>query len=1110
MATLVSPGVSVSVIEEDLAAGVGPGTVPLVIIATGTNKTNEAGAIAEGTLAENAGKLELITSQRELVQKYGIPYFRKVDGSVVQGDEVNEYGLHAAYSYLGLANRAFVLRADLDTSQLLPTETMPRGKPANGTYWFDFTDTQFGVFISNGNAIPGLAWTKITPKLPSASDVDPVTGIPSATYGSNGEFAVVTSFNDNKIYEKIAGQWIVIGTTGWLGSKPTYAVGTILNPVASSGTVNLIINGETVAIANGDDLSNVTTAITNAAIDDILAEDEDGYLKLTNTAGGDITIASGGTGLATFGFSSFYEGVSLIYDTHINVPDGSKSGKIWIKTTSPNFGANYKLYRYNASLDQFTSVNAPLYEDDTAADFAFGLAKSIGTVYVQYDATGAGVEASAVFKRWSGSVWETLSYVASVVEPSSDPDEGTLWFNAALEADILVNTGNQWRGYRNVYPATDPNGPQITSAEPTSQSTGAPLANYDLWIKSDDSLEYPKIYRYLNGEWILIDNSDKTTPFGVIFGDIREDSGPVGPWIKGGTAATASARLKARNVYIKNPGVGYTDGSYTATVSGGTSTSQTTLNVVVSGGQVQSASVATAGSYSVLPAGGISVTVTGITGSPTTEAEFNIDWSVASLAISSGGAGYTSNPIISIVGGGGIGATAYTTVTTGAVTSATVVNGGGGYSSVPRVIINTPFGKPNSDDVADMAVSDWNDPVELDLLNPQLFPAGMIIFNTRRSTNTVKVWRPEYFDGIAEYSVGNFLSDAYENANPGARDAAYTYLMNKPSRWVNFSGNDLAGIGLFGRFAQRICVVRAMAAQIIANQDIRSEFIGYNLLTAPGYVELLDELITLNVDRRETSFIISDVPSDLRPNATEINNWATNARNVASNGRLGRINTYDYAAMYYPWALSTNLTGDEIVVPSSTVALRTYGYNDSVAYPWYPPAGSRRGIISNASSVGYVDAETRTYQPVTLNPGQRDVLYLNKINPLAFIPGRGLLVYGDKTLSPNDNSALSRVNVARLIVYLRTILPNLVVPFLFELNTERTRAAAREVVSGVMVDLMGKEAISDFLIVCDVSNNPPEVIDSNTLIIDVLLAPTKSINYVLIPIRIRRTGNVQE
>lgn len=1104
MATLISPGVEVLVDDQTVSPPTGPGTVPLIFIATGTNKTNELGAIAEGTLAENAGKLELITSQRELIQKFGIPYFRENDGTVVQGDELNEYGLWAANSVLGITNRAYVVRADLDTKQLLPTEEAPRGRPVNGTYWFDYTKSSFGIFVANGNSIPGLSWDRVTPLLPSANNVNPVTGVPNNTYGADGDFAVVTTFTDNTVYEKIDGDWFVVGSTLWKAEKPTNAIGTVVAANASATAQNLTINGEAVTITAADTPAVVVGKIISAAIDDITASLTSGQLTITNTAGGSITLASTGTALADYGLLPSYGATTFTYANHINVPHGNVVGSVWFKTTNPNFGANFVVRRFNASLDQFQQVSAPLFANNTDADAALGLSKTVGSLYVQFDANSDNT-ASQVIMRWSGAVWEPLTYEVSINEPTSAPDEGTLWFNAALEADILVNTGNQWRGYRNVYPATDPNGPQMTSLEPVAQSTGAPLANYDLWIKTDEVNDYPKMYRYLNGEWVLIDNTDKTTPFGVVFGDIRENSGPVGPWIRGGVSATGTATLTAGNIFVRNPGAGYTNGTYSVTVAGGTFTTATTATVVVQGGEVQTVTLDVPGRYSALPVGGAVVSVTGITGSPTEEAEFSINWKADTIAITSGGAGYTNDPYISIVGGGGVGATATTTVSAGVVITGTVVNGGAGYTSIPKVLINTPFGQPESDNVADMSVSDWNDPVALDLLNPQLFPAGMILFNTRRSTNNVKVWRPAYFNGVTTYTVGNFLSDAYEAANPGAQDAAITYLANHPQRWVTFSGNDLNGVGLFGRYAQRICVVRAMAEQIAGNQDIRSEFTSYNIVAAPGYVELYDELITLNVDRRETAFIIADTPFDLKPNATDINAWATNSRNVASNGRLGRVNLYDYAAMYYPpTGLGTNVDGKEVAIPSSAIALRSMIYSDSVSFPWYPPAGTRRGVITNASSVGYVDNETRLYRSVTLNPGQRDVLYTNKINPLAFIPNRGLLVYGDKTLTPNDTSALSRINVARLVVYLRTVLPSALAPWLFQLNTPKERKSAIEMLNSMMIDLYGKNAITDWLVVDSTTNAQ---VDRNEMWCDILVVPTKSINFIYVPIRIRNTGS---
>ena len=102
MATLVSPGVAVSVTDESQYGGAGQGTVPLIILATESNKANlSASGYAQGTIPANAGKPYLLTSQRELVELFGQPQFKVVDGTPVHGAETNEYGLLTAYSYLG-------------------------------------------------------------------------------------------------------------------------------------------------------------------------------------------------------------------------------------------------------------------------------------------------------------------------------------------------------------------------------------------------------------------------------------------------------------------------------------------------------------------------------------------------------------------------------------------------------------------------------------------------------------------------------------------------------------------------------------------------------------------------------------------------------------------------------------------------------------------------------------------------------------------------------------------------------------------------------------------------------------------------------------------------
>ena len=146
---LISPGVEVTVIDESFYTPAEPGTTPLIVIATGENKKNAAGTgTAAGTLAANIGKAFRITSQRELVETYGVPFFEQTpNSSPIHGGERNEYGLLAAYSYLGVSNSAFIVRADVNLSELEPKTAAPGAEPLDGAWWFDINN--FGYFISD-------------------------------------------------------------------------------------------------------------------------------------------------------------------------------------------------------------------------------------------------------------------------------------------------------------------------------------------------------------------------------------------------------------------------------------------------------------------------------------------------------------------------------------------------------------------------------------------------------------------------------------------------------------------------------------------------------------------------------------------------------------------------------------------------------------------------------------------------------------------------------------------------------------------------------------------------------------------------------------------------
>jgi phage tail sheath protein FI len=169
------------------------------------------------------------------------------------------------------------------------------------------------------------------------------------------------------------------------------------------------------------------------------------------------------------------------------------------------------------------------------------------------------------------------------------------------------------------------------------------------------------------------------------------------------------------------------------------------------------------------------------------------------------------------------------------------------------------------------------------------------------------------------------------------------------------------------------------------------------------------------------------------------------------------------------------------------------------------PAGFTRGLVTNASSVGYLTEEGE-FKAAILNQGQRDTLYINKINPIAYIPNRGLVVYGQKTRHNLDTS-LDRINVARLINYLRFNLDNISKPFLFEPNDFQTREAVKVLFERYLGDLVGLRGLYDFIVVCDESNNTPERIDRHELWVDVAIQPVQAIEFIYIPVRILATGD---
>ncbi len=165
-----------------------------------------------------------------------------------------------------------------------------------------------------------------------------------------------------------------------------------------------------------------------------------------------------------------------------------------------------------------------------------------------------------------------------------------------------------------------------------------------------------------------------------------------------------------------------------------------------------------------------------------------------------------------------------------------------------------------------------------------------------------------------------------------------------------------------------------------------------------------------------------------------------------------------------------------------------------VAYPWFSPAGQQRGILNNAIKLAY-----------NPNKAQRDQLYPQRINSIITQPGIGTLLFGDKT-ALGYASAFDRINVRRLFLTIEQALQKAAEAQLFELNDELTRANFKNIIEPYLRDVEAKRGLYGFLVVCDTTNNTPDVIDNNEFRADIFLKPAKSINYVTLTFVATRTG----
>ena len=1082
---LVSPGVQVTVTDQSYYAPTSVGSVAYILLATEQDKIAPGGvSIAPGTLAENAGSIYNITSQRDLVTTFGTPIFKTTtSGTPINGDERNEYGLMAAYSLLGASNSVYVQRANVDLSQLGGTTARPLANPSNGALWLDTANTNWGIYSWNATTQQFALVNPIV--INTASSL--VSGItPNVGVGSIGQYAVNTVSNTNPIfYKTFDNTWQLVGTTGWQSRIPTITGSD--TSVSITTDSEIVINGTTVVVLTGDNATAVVGAINGESITGVTARVSSAgqvILQCTEDAtAGAIAISNGNnTPLSDIGITvGTFNGPAVEISPYYTIPayesanlaagTGRPTSSIWQKASVIGSGLSASVKQYNSASNTWVTKTVNDYANVFVASYTLdptggGINLVEGMVFVEYDAYA---EDSGIQAHIGSRLWYRRNAGSTTISGST-PAPVAANVGAAF---TLTTRASATSATTTTYSVT------ITTATVAGfvdAVSAASIPDVSAEITSDGTMT---LTHALGGDMYLTDGA------GTPLANVGIDSSAVNAYQVYQENGTAITSVLIGSNWEPIAERDFTVSSTQVFVSPATDTywyynALTRADIMISNGSawvgygLETNDIRGYNLSLTDPAGPIFSAT-----EPTVQTD-STSLSYGDLWIDTGDLeNYPALYRYQSVSGTDQWVAVDTTDNTGqnGIVFADARWGADGDTNPVTATIPTISGLKGSSYV------------DLDAPDPALYPRGALLWNTRASGYNVKQFKTNYF-----------TSTAY----PGES------IPTQTSTWVSVSGYNTAGVvPNFGRKAQRGVIVSALRSAIDSSTTLREDANLFNIIACPGYPELMPNMVTLNEDRDNTAFVIGDTPMRLQATGTAIQAWANNSNNATGTGEEGLNTSSPYLGIYYPSGLTNDLTGNQIAVPPSHAALRTFIKSDNVSYPWLAPAGTRRGLIDNLTAIGYVDSSSGSFVAIGVNQGLRDTMYNNKINPFTSLPGTGLVVYGQKTLA-TDPSSLDRINVARLVNFLRNQLNTIARPFIFEPNDPITRNGLLAVVNSLLNDLIAKRGITDYLSVCDTTNNTPERIARNELYVDIAIQPTKAVEFIYIPIRLKNPGEIQD
>jgi len=316
---------------------------------------------------------------------------------------------------------------------------------------------------------------------------------------------------------------------------------------------------------------------------------------------------------------------------------------------------------------------------------------------------------------------------------------------------------------------------------------------------------------------------------------------------------------------------------------------------------------------------------------------------------------------------------------------------------------------------------------------------------------------------------------------------------------------------LFLRKAQRYMVTSKLQAALSDADDLKSESILYQLMAAPGYPELYDDMVAVSTAINERAHVVADVPFRMIPSGIAVGkevtaaDWRVNTTGATATGEEGFASAANaVASTYYPHALMANVDGANVFVPASVYALPMLVRTDNNSGPWQAAIGYSNGVINKVASVGYL-TDTGVYKIVNLTEGQSGILYDNQINMVKNIYRVGLRNMGNKTFY-GGSELTNRTNVSRLVSKIRYEVRQQLLPYLGQPNLAGTWSAVRNTVNRYCAGLAAAGALEDYAVRCDETTNTPERRARNELWVEVAIIPVTATEFIYVELRIDEPG----